>query len=211
MTTLPATVQLSNLTKEIGAHIEALAPPSIENIATGLNYLLSGGMALPGTIKPADMIEVYAKTLLEVPACGFRTVLSKLRHGHYDNINLAFIPLPNELAAMSRAEAKGKREDLIRLRDKQRTLEELQSLPAPVTSDVKQRIRNMVAQFKAEVEAQKASAIPQEPITEEKAEYYRQIMSLRDASDLSAEQMAYRRKIIKDVDSAAADERRAAE
>ncbi|WKL27033.1 hypothetical protein Q1M63_23090 [Sinorhizobium meliloti] len=76
------------------------------------------------------------------------------------------------------------------------------------------RVRARLNQFKQEHAASKAAAggiVVQEPMSPERAEELERILALPDARSVSAEQMAYRRKIEMDLDAVEPiDEERAA-
>lgn len=192
--------KLSTLQQEISKLTSQLVPARDDDIDSYLNALMDGGMMFPASIMAKDKIGEYRKALAIVPAAGLFAVVMKLKRGEYDNINLAFIPLPNEMAAMARAEAKALRENVLRLREQAKAIEEQNRLPEPRNEAMIERIRLMRAQVREQHAARKAIAtIPQEPISDEKAEYYRSILALRDTGDVSAEQMAYRRVIAQEV------------
>lgn len=209
MTNLPAI--LSTLNQELSALTEKLAPTNAEHVAEAIKSLLSAGLALPVNMVQEQAPEIYAFAMKNVSQTGLRKVVTKLVRGEYDNISKAFIPLPSELAAMARAETRILVEDVARLKERRDSL--MLTLPEKKDDDARERVRKKLQEFREQNAARKAvQSIPQEPMTEEKAEYYQKIMALRDAPDLSAEQMAYRRKIASDVNSVArGDEREAAE
>jgi len=203
MTNLP--MVLSTLNAEITVLTEKLSPIGFDHVSTAMDSLLSAGLSLPVNIKPEDAPKVYAYALAHVSTYGLRKAISKLIRGEYENINRAFIPTPPEIAAMARAETRTIVEDLARLKVKREALEFKPPAKNPQTAA---RIKEMVTKHKEQHAARKAIAtIPQEPITDEKAEYYRSILALRDTGDVSAEQMAYRRVIAQEVrDSQPADD-----
>ncbi len=189
--------QISNLNREIGALTEQLQPAQPDNIARHLLSMRKAGMALPVGMKPEDLEPVYGYALSEVPAYGLRRAVEKIIKGEYD-IERGFIPRPPELAAMSRAEAKVVRDDLVRLREKMATLEDLKHKPAAADEGAKARVRAILERFRAEHKAAKAQergVVVHEPMTAEQAEYYAKINALKDAPNITAEQLAHRRKI----------------
>lgn len=161
-------------------------------------------MTLPDGVKPEDLEAVYGYALSDVPAFGLKRAVEKLIKGEYD-IRRGYIPKPPELAAMARAEAKVIRDDLTRLREKRATLLDLQKKPQPVSQDSLDRVRAMLGRFRADQEASAARHRGEpvsEPMTDEKAEYWRRIEALRDAPEVSADQRAFRRKIEMDLPEA---------
>lgn len=205
--------QLSTLQQEISALTRQLAPASEDEIVLVLNGLMDGGMLFPASIRAKDKIGEYHKAMADCPSVGLRKAAIKLKRGEYDNINLAFIPLPAKLAAMARAEARSEREDRARLRERVKAIEEQESKPAPRDPNVIARIRAKHQAFKQDHAAAKAiSEIPPQPISAEKAEYYSKIMALNDApGGPDAEQSAFRRKIAGDISKAIPEMKDAAE
>lgn len=205
MTNLPAT--LSTLNQEISALTEKLAPAATDHVKESISSLIRAGLLFPSSIKAEDAPMVYGFALTNISTHGLRHAVTKLIRGEYEYINRAFIPLPPELAAMARAETRLIVEDLSRLKARRAAMVP----PEPEKRDEAMiaRVRALRMQHKEQHAARKAVAtIPQEPMTDEKAEYYRRIMSLRDAPDITAEQAAYRRKIAGDMPD---EERQAAE
>ncbi len=258
MTNLPA--KLSTLQQEISALTEQLAPASADDIGQCIEGLMSGGMRISETITAANPVEEYRLSLRKVPVYGLRRVYVKLKRGEYENINLAFIPLPAELAAMANAECRTIREDRIRKQETLRAIEDsvsrtLPSAHALMDLRVQQRERAselaaqgfcLVAQGVDHLEfahLAKSRELPAgslhlwaidevwspiavrvnrsriqtrlnvkaEPISPERADELARMLALPDASDISAEQMAYRRKVQSEIEAAEpAEEERAA-
>lgn len=211
MTNLPA--RHTTLQQEITALTESLSPPAPDFIATALNALKRGGMLMPKGIAPEDFIKEYTLALSSVPRSGLMTAVAKLKSGQYE-IDHAFLPRPAELAAMARLEAKSDRDDLIRKRAMAEALAPSQKLPDR-SPEVMARVKSKLAAFRAETEARKAKdggLVLHEPITPERAEYLSQIMALKiDAPNLTAEQLAYRRKAERDINEVAGSAKEAAE
>ncbi|MBO0141486.1 hypothetical protein JZX87_09960 [Agrobacterium sp. Ap1] len=155
-------------------------------------------MNYPPSIAKTKAIEEYSKVLSAVPSCGLRRAMTKLKHGQYENINLDFIPTPANLAAMARAEAKVTIDDLTRLREKQATLRDLHDKPEPVSEEARARVRSMLGRFNANHEAHKAQQrgyVAPEPMSDEKAEYWRKIEAMKDAPEVTDEHQQFRNKI----------------
>lgn len=127
MTNLPA--KLSTLQQEISALTEQLAQASADEIGQCIEGLMSGGMRLSETITAKNPVDEYRRSLRHVPVYGLRRAYSKLKRGEYENINLAFIPLPSELAAMAMAESRLIREDRIRKQETLAALQEIDTAP----------------------------------------------------------------------------------
>lgn len=212
MTNLPATVQLSTLSREIGDLTERLQPADGQMIAKHLLSLRKAGMAIPNGMKPEDLEAVYAYALSDVPAFGLRRAVEKIIKGEYP-IKYGFMPLPPELAAMARAEARVLREDLARLRDKEAALAEIAKGP-PKEPDREsiQRVKGLLSSFRSahqEAKAMQRGQAVHEPMAPEKADRLARIMALPDAKEITAEQAAFRRKVAAEID--ATGDREAAE
>ena len=163
-------------------------------------------MAYPPSIPEGKRSEAYLAVLSSVPSCGLRKALTKLRNGEYENINLAFIPLPAELAAMSRAEAKAEREDLLRLRETKQTFDDRTAEAPKVDEAAKARIRAKLQIFRAETQARKDAergVVVEEEPTPEQIDRWKKIMAMPDAPrELTADEIAHRRTIAAKVEKA---------
>lgn len=195
-------MQLSTLSREIGALTEQLQPVEKDSIAKYLLSMRKAGMALPNGMKPEDLEPVYNYALAEVPAYGLKRAVEKIIKGEYE-IERGFIPRPPELAAMARAESKTVRDDLARLREKEATIKGMAEAKNDRPDEAaKERIRSMLGRFRVDNNARKAQArgIPvHEPMSPDRAEHWAKIQALKDAPEISAEQMAFRRKIEMDL------------
>lgn len=197
--------QILTLSQEIGALTEQLAPASAETIGRHLLSMRKAGLAISGGIKPEDLETVYSYALSNSPSYGLRRAVEKIIKGEYD-IDRGFIPRPPELAAMARAESRVVTDDLIRLRERRSTLEDLQRKPEHVDEGAKERVRALLGRYRAENEAYKAQSrgiVVAEPMTADQAEYWSKINALRDAPEVTAEQMAHRRKIATELEALA--------
>lgn len=194
-TAISTTATSSTLAVRITEAESQLRAPSTDEILVGLKWLLDAGIAYSVTLAPGEQSAAYLSILKGVPMCGLRRALTKFRNGEYENANYAFIPLPAELAAMARAEAKAERDDLVRLRDTKRTLDERSQEPAKVSEEGKARIRKMLEEYRAShrlaKEAERGNVVPE--VTPEKIAMLSRIMALPDAKEITAEQMANRR------------------
>lgn len=205
MTNLPATVQLSTLSREIGELTERLAPAEPDAISKHLLSLRKAGMSIPSGMKPEDLEAVYTYALSEVPAYGLRKAVEKIIKGEYA-IKYGFIPLPPELAAMARSEARVIREDLVRLREKQETLATIANGPAPEPDkDAIARVAKMRREFLQWHNDEKIAngkMMASQPMSEERIAMLEKISSLPDAKTISAEQQAYRRRVSAEIEKA---------
>lgn len=167
----------------------------------------SAGMGIPQGIDPKKLDAVYGYALDGVPACGLTIATQKLIKGDYagnPDVLLGMIPKPPVLAALAKLEARAAREDLARKRDIASTMKGV-APEVDRSPEVMARVRARLNQFKqdhAESKAKERGIVAHEPMTAEKAEYWAAISALRDADELSAEQMAYRRKIKGEIETA---------
>lgn len=93
-------------------------------------------MQYPPSIAEDKAIDEYVLVLKDIPSCGLRKALTKLKRGQYENVTIDFIPIPAKLAALSTTEASGVIDQLSRLKSRKETLEDLagekpRSQPAP--------------------------------------------------------------------------------
>jgi len=196
MNNLPA---LSTLDNEISALTSKLAPVSDELVSKAVRTMLAAGLALPSGMNAEKAPEIYAFALQGVSHHGLSIATRKILRGEYE-ISRAFVPTAPELAAMARAEARVLRDDLTRLKERQAAVAQSYGRKEPKCAETKERILQRLNQFRAQNAALKAvNAIPQEPMTAEKAEYYSGIMALRDAPGVGVEHTAYRRKIASEI------------
>lgn len=195
MSNLPA--QISTLSREIGVLTEKLAPAGSDAIARYLLSMRKAGMAIPAGMKPDDLEPTYGYALADVPAYGLHRAVEKLLKGEYE-IERGFIPRPPELAAMARSEAKVIRDDLARLRGRERTLKELSEKPHEADEASKARVKALLANFRkshADAKAKERGHPVHVPMSPEQAEYWSKISALPDAETISAENHEQRRKI----------------
>jgi hypothetical protein len=204
MTNLPAT--LSTLKQEIGALTDKLAPARPDFIAECIDKLKAGGMMVPKTIAATDFLREYTIALGGVPGYGLAVAVAKLKRGEYPDVKPDFMPLPAMLAAIARLETKLIRDDLVRLREKEATLQEAAAPREKTSEEQKERIRKLHAQFKAAHAESKVgerfNPIPAD-MTLEQLEYWEKIQAIKDASTITEEQHAMRRKIAASMAGAA--------
>ena len=206
MTNLPA---ISTLNQQIGELTEKLHPATHDQVSKSIRTMLAAGLSLPSGMKAEEAPNIYNFALEGVATYGVSVATRKVIRGEYE-INKAFIPTPPELAAIARAEARVIREDKARLMERLDAMS--QSQPQERDPAMVERIKAKLRDFREQDAARRAmNTIPQEPMSDEKAEYYRKIMDIKDTRAPSAEQMAYRRKIIRDIEDVHAEERKAAE
>lgn len=204
------------MNREITALTERLAPARQDAVLRSLEVMQAAGMTIPAGIDPQKIDAVYGYALEGVPSCGLTIATQKLIKGDYagnPDILLGMIPKPPILAALAKAESRLAREDLARKRDIAATLTH-QPPEVDRSPEVMARVRAKLEQFRQEHAASKAATgavIAPEPLSPERANELARMLALPDARSLSAEQLAYRRKIEMDVDAAepAAEERAA--
>lgn len=195
MTNLPAT--LSTLNAQISALTERLAPAQDEHVSEAIRSLLAAGLSLPGNMNPEKAPDVYAFALSKVSATGVRKAVAKLVRGEYDLKNRAFIPTPPEFADIARRETRELVDDLSRLKMHR---ESITFEPTVHDDETKARVRQLLKNFRAETEAAMSkNAEITEPLSDERAEYWRSIMALKDAETVTEEQKQFRRRIEKRV------------
>ncbi|WP_234840044.1 hypothetical protein [Sinorhizobium meliloti] len=202
-----ALTTLSTLQQQITATAERLRPCGDDGVAKALKTLQTAGLALASTISPSDAQTVYGYALAGLSHEALTTACKKLIRGEYNIDRKAFIPIPAELAAMVRAEQRLISEEHVRLKDTIASIE--LSRPENGTADdpeARARVRKMLEGFRswrqAEKEKETRGGIPEMPPSPEEIERWKKIMDLPDARSVSAEQMAYRRKVEMDIDAA---------
>ncbi|MFC3072372.1 hypothetical protein [Shinella pollutisoli] len=163
-----------------------------------IRSLLSAGLSLPGNMDASKSPEIYAYALSKVSATGVRKAVAKLVRGEYDLRNKAFIPTPPEFADLARHETREIVDDLSRLKARR---EALTAEKAPDHDEAtKARIRQLLKNFRSSREAEKVQNRElAEPMDDDRAEYWRSIMALKDADNVTEEQMQFRRRIEKRV------------
>jgi len=180
-------------------------------IVEALHKLKAGGMMVPKTIAAEDFIEEYSIALNGVPVHGLAVVVAKLKRGEYPNIPVEFMPLPAALAAMARAETKTIVDDLVRVRERKETLLDL-NRQADVPTEERQRqverVRALRKSFLKQRKQEKSAAAGavHEPMDSAKAEYWSKISNLPDATEIDADQRAFRRQIENEIDAVPAPE-----
>jgi hypothetical protein len=190
----------STLLQQITALTEQLAPAGPDEIAVCLNGLMNGGMMISASIQADNPVDEYRLALSGAPIAGLRKAFLKLKRGEYENINYAFIPLPSELAAMARAEARVLREDRVRLQEKAEALNTPKA--KEISPEGRARIKGLLNVFRSEHAAAKAiGTAPKEPMSEAKAEYYQKIMEMRDAPGVNREHEVFRNHISAEIEA----------
>ncbi|RVE84782.1 hypothetical protein CN238_24335 [Sinorhizobium meliloti] len=169
-----------------------------------LEVMQAAGMSIPAGIDPNKLDAVYGYALEGVPSCGLTIATQKLIKGDYagnPDILLGMIPKPPILAALAKAESRLAREDLARKREIAATLTH-QPPEIDRSPEVMARVRARLNQFRQEHAASKVATgavLAPEPISSERADELARMLALPDARSVSAEQMAYRRKVEMDI------------
>lgn len=203
----PAMHQLSTLNREISNLNQQLVPVKDEFIAERIGVLLESGLAFPSNMDPAKAIPIYCFALSGVPQIGLQRATEALIKGEVTGMPLRLIPVPPELANLSRTMAKTLTDQRVRAHETRQTLEGNRKAAenGPKTPEQVERVRALRETFKRQHEAKKAQmgGVVHETMDEDKAEYWRKIQSLQDASQLDADQLAFRRKVEHDLSSIA--------
>lgn len=195
----------STLKQQISAVEDRLKKCSNEDISKFLKSLTAAGFALTNGISLNMAIEVYAYALEDLSKYAINTVTRKLIRGEYEDTR-PFIPSPPEFASLVRREMASLHDDLADLRLRQASIDSSKQMQGRVkTEEEKARVRAMIAKFHAERQADEAMHTA-EPLTEERAEYWRKIMALKDAPEKNEDFNSFRSHIEKYVK--AADEKR---
>lgn len=162
-------------------------------------------MSIPSGMKPEDLEPVYTYALSDVPAYGLRRAVEKIIKGEYA-IKYGFIPLPPELAAMARAEARVIREDLRRLCEKHDTLATIANskVQEPDKEAIARvaKMRREFLQWHHDEKIANGKMMAPQPMSEERIAMLERIASLPDAKTITAEQQAYRRRVSAEIEKA---------
>lgn len=206
MTNLPVPAQLSTLNREITALTERLSPAREDAVLRSLDAMQAAGMTIPTGIDPRKLDAVYGYALDGVPNCGLSIATRKLIKGDYagnPDILLGMIPKPPILAALAKLEARTAREDLARKREIAAALSPKEQ-PIDNSPEIMARVRAKANEFRRQHAASKAAGgkvIAPEPISPERADELARMMALPDAEKISADQMAYRRRVAAEIDA----------
>lgn len=198
---------LSTLQQRITAIADRMAPAGDDGVAKALRTLQTGGLALSANIKAKDMNTVYSYALSGLSHDALTTVCKKLVRGEYDIDRKAFIPLPPEMAAMVRAEQRFISDDLSRARASLASMQP--EAPVERSAEEQARVRSLRLGFlnkHQEYKERNGLAPTPETFDEDKAEYFKRILSLKDAPCVTAEQMIERNKRAAQIDAIPAKE-----
>lgn len=200
---LPATRQLSILTREISELNDRLRPAPDDFIAERIGFLVDAGLAFPSSMAMDKAMPIYCFALAGIPAYGIAKAAEKLVKGEISGIPLGLIPKPPEFADLARTEAKHLVEHRLRLNEQKRTVEEtVRPSEADRSPEVMARVRARLNQFKRDHHAQKLAERgidPHPPLSDERAEFLRRLQELPDAPSVTAEQHAFRRRVASDL------------
>lgn len=198
---LPATQQLSTLSREISVLNDQLVSARDDEIAQAIGFLIDAGLAYPSTIDIGKAIPIYCYALSGVPAFGLKRAVERLIKGEVTGVPLGLIPRPPEMAALARLEVRHLVDQRARSIETKRTLEEneqsQQEQRASRTPEAIARVKTMRENFKlqqAEMKNAAGGSVDHEP-DEERAEHWAKINALPDASIVTAEQKAFRRRV----------------
>lgn len=187
---------LSTLHNEITDLQRKLSPAGDEVVAKALSTLRTAGLRAPEGIPAAEINKVYSFALAGLAGYALNKTIRRIIQGEIEGIT-AFIPTPPELAKLTRAEQAKITEDLIRAKATAEAMRPQEQVK--VTAEGKARIRELLAQFRIDNEARKArergTLAPDLPLTPERENELRRMLALKDADNITAEQLAFRRRI----------------
>lgn len=184
--------QISTLTDRITRLTEALRPASDDMVAARILAMHNAGMAFPQSVKADVAVKAYVFALRNSSMQALKAVSVKLLQGEVPGLT-RFLPTPAELAALVKAEQARIAGEV---HDAKMTLEALQFRPVHRSEEERERIRARVAAFRESVrlEKQKVDTIAIAD-DEEKREYWRRIMAIGDAKNITPEQRAFRDQV----------------
>lgn len=187
---------LSTLQNEITDLQRKLSPAGDEVVAKALASLRTAGLRAPEGIPATDINKVYSFALSGLSGYALNKVVRRIIQGEFPHIT-AFIPTPPELAHLTRNEQVRISEDLIRAKAK------AEAMAPPerhtLSPEAKARMKALWDQFKWNHKAEKAkergTLSPDLPLTPEREDELRRMLALKDAQNITAEQLAFRRHI----------------
>jgi hypothetical protein len=195
------------LDTQITAAQKRLEKGGDEDISKLLKSLTSAGFSLANGINLNAAVDVYKYALDGLSAHAMTIVTRKLIRGEYEDTR-PFIPSPPEFATLVRREMSYLQADVADLKLRKDSIASAnESRTREKTEEEKARVREMIAKFHAESQANDALATD-EPIDEERAEYWRKIMELKDAPEKNEDFTGFRNQIAKYVSDA--DKKRSA-
>lgn len=178
-----------------------------EDIARIIQSLQTAGFGMSTNIDVKASVEVYTFALAGLSKQAISTVVRKLIRGEYENTK-PFIPSPPEFATLVRREMAFLHSHVADLKLRKDSIASANEVRArEKTEEEKARGRAMIAKFQAESQASDA-LVADEPIDEERAEYWRKIMELKDAPEKNEDFTGFRNQIAKYVSDA--DKKRSA-
>lgn len=186
---------------------EQLQAASDDAIIARVLSLRNAGLRWPQGIDEKTAARVYGFALKGLPLAALKSAVTKIIQGEFADIR-DFMPTPPALAALVRAEARPLIDRRANLKLTQEAMERVSSGEASEMPDeaAKARVRAMVAGVRASAEAFKRQNSPNykpdASISAEQADYYRQILALNDAPNVSADHMAARRFASKRIETA---------
>jgi len=185
---------LSTLQLQITAIADGLRPGNDEAVAKSLQSLMKAGLMLSTNIKAEDMNKVYSYAVNGLAKDAITNVTRKLVRGEFDLKNKDFIPLPAEFASLIRSEQRMISEDLTRARSRLEAIEGYKP-PPPANEETKAKVREMLAAFKSEQRAVKEAqrGYVEIPLDAEGRDRLAKMLTLPDAKNITAENLAFRR------------------
>ena len=187
---------LSTLHNEITDLQRKLSPAGDETVAKALSTLRTAGLRAPEGIPAAEINKVYSFALSGLAGYALNKTIRRIIQGEIEGIT-AFIPTPPELAKLTRAEQAKITEDLIRARKIAEALSppERQMLSPEAKARMKALWDNFRLENKLWKERERGTLAPDLPLTPEREDELRRMLALKDADNITAEQMAFRRRI----------------
>lgn len=187
---------LSTLHNEITDLQRKLSPAGDEVVAKALASLRTAGLRAPEGIPAAEINKVYSFALSGLAGYALNKTIRRIIQGEIDGIT-AFIPTPPELAKLTRAEQAKITEDLARAKATAAAMkpQEREELSPEAKARMKALWDNFKWNHKAEKERERGTLAPDLPLTPEREDELRRMLALKDADNITAEQMAFRRRI----------------
>lgn len=190
-----------NTTTTIGRLSEQLFVADNDLIEQSVLSLIAFGLSLPSTISPSDIRKVYGFALAGIAQGAVRIATEKLMRGEYGPDYTDFIPTPPRLASFAQIEQQRIVQDLTREKAKANPRKDDERTTPIPTDEERARVREKLAAFRLQsAEFRRPADKPVTALTEERREYFRQILSMPDRAAITAEEMQHRNRIIANME-----------